>query len=238
MWKKVWIALLVVAVVAAIAWLVVSRLPTAGSPSGSSRGTGETVALPEPRVHSDVSVEETLRTRRSVRDYADAPLTLAEVGQLLWAAQGVTDPTGFRTAPSAGALYPLEVYLVAGSVDDLAPGVYRYRPHEHQLVRVSAGDRRAELSAAALGQSCVQEGAAVLVFAGVYERTAQKYGERGVRYVHMEVGHAAQNVYLQAVALDLGTVVVGAFHDEDVQAALGMAEDERPLCIMPVGRKR
>ena len=193
--------------------------------------------LPEPRYDSNVSLEETLLKRRSVRDYTDEPLTLHEVSQLLWAAQGITDPAGLRTAPSAGALYPLEVYVVVGSVQSLSPGVYRYEPDGHQLVKTVDDDKRAGLAAAALEQGCVKEGAINIVFTAVYERTTQKYGERGIRYVHMEVGHAAQNVYLQAVAFNLGTVVIGAFHDDQVMEILSLPQQEQPLYIMPVGRK-
>ncbi len=196
----------------------------------------EARSLQEPAYDGTVSVEATLRRRRSVREYAARPLTLAEVGQLLWAAQGITGDNGrYRTAPSAGGLYPLEFYVVAGDVRDLAPGVYRYEPADHVLRPVSEGDVRSVLASAALEQTWVEEGAAVLVVAGVYERTTQKYGERGRRYVHMEAGHAAQNVYLQATALDLGTVTVGAFHEDEVQRVVGLAEDEMPLYLMPVG---
>ncbi len=176
--------------------------------------------------------------RRSVREYADLPLSLEEVSQLLWAAQGITSDWGGRTAPSAGALYPLEVYLVVGSVDNLGVGVYKYQPQEHALVRVGDGDVRAELASAALRQSFVAEAAVDIVIGAVYERTTRKYGDRGVRYVHMEAGHAAQNIYLEVVALDLGTVTIGAFSDELVMDILDMPESEVPLYIMPVGRKQ
>ena len=141
-----------------------------------------------------------------------------------------------RTSPSAGALYPLEVYLVAGQVQELPKGIYKDRPHGHELVMVGEGDKRSDLSAAALGQSCIKAGSINIVLTAVYERTARKYGNRAERYVHMEIGHAAQNIYLQAVALGLGTVVVGAFDDERVKKVLMMETDEDPLCIMPIGR--
>ena len=196
------------------------------------------IELPEPRYDSDASLEQSLLQRRSVRSYTGEPLTLPEVSQLLWAAQGITDPTGFRTAPSAGALYPLEVYVVAGDVQDLTPGVYKYEPHEHQLVRIMDGDKRAELAEAALAQSCVKEGAIAIVFTAVYEKTTGKYGDRGIRYVHIEVGHAAQNLCLQATAMDLGAVTIGAFYDEEVAELLNLPQDEQPLYIIPVGRKQ
>lgn len=192
--------------------------------------------LPAPQFDGDLSVERVLRGRRSVRDYTHGPLTLAEVSQLLWAAQGVTHRSGLRTAPSAGALYPLEVYLVAAKVLGLSPGIYRYDPHTHGLSMVMGGDKRLPLSTAALEQTFIREAAIALVFCAVYRRTTVKYGERGLRYVHMEIGHAAQNVYLQAVSLHLGTVMVGAFQDERVRKVIGAANDEEPLCIMPIGR--
>lgn len=197
----------------------------------------EPVSLPEVRLTSDVSLEETLLHRRSIRDYTDEALSLEEVSQLLWAAQGITEAWGGRTAPSAGALYPLEVYLVVGNVENLTPGVYQYRPDGHELVKVKDGDVRAELAEAALGQDSVRNGAIDIVIAAVYERTTVKYGERGVRYVYMEAGHAAQNVYLQATALDLGTVTIGAFYDDGVRDIVGMPGDLAPLYVIPVGKK-
>ena len=193
------------------------------------------VPLPEPVLDGQVSVEAALAGRRSVREYAAAPLSLAEAGQLLWAAQGVTRG-GRRTAPSAGALRPLEVYLLAGSVDGLAPGLYRYRPPGHELVMLRDEDLRAALAAAALGQEQVEDAPAVIVIAAVVERTAVKYGQRALRYVHMEVGAAAENVYLQAEALGLGTVFVGAFSDARVGQVLGLASAEQPFSILPVGK--
>ena len=198
---------------------------------------GENIVLPDPFLDSPISIEQALSERRSVRDYSNAPLTLAEISQLLWAAQGITHPSGYRTAPSAGALYPLEVYLVVGNVEDLPAGVYLYDPEKHLLKLVSEGDIRSELSDAALGQEPVENAAAVIIIAAVFERTTGKYGDRGIQYVHMEVGSAAQNIYLQAVSLDLGTVFIGAFDDEEIKEVVGLQDQEQPLCIMPVGRK-
>jgi len=193
------------------------------------------VALPAPRLDGGVVLERALAERRSVREYARGVLTLPQVAQLLWAAQGVTHRNGARTAPSAGALYPLELYLVAGEVRDLAPGVYRYVPGKHQLVPIAAGDVRRGLCAAALAQECVAEGAVVFVFTAVERRTTRKYGPRGVRYVHIEVGHAAQNLALQATALGLGSVTVGAFDDVAVARLLHLPKGEAPLYLVPVG---
>jgi SagB-type dehydrogenase family enzyme len=143
-----------------------------------------------------------------------------------------------RTAPSAGALFPLEIYIVAGNVTGLAKGIYKYRPHVHELVKVAGQDVRKELSRAALEQESLRDAPAVIVFSAVIERTSVKYGTRSTRYVQMEVGHAAQNVFLQATALNLGTVVVGAFYDDDVKKVLGMDAKESALYLMPVGRPK
>ncbi len=189
-----------------------------------------------------------MANRRSVREYKDEPVSLAEVSQLLWAAQGVTGPGGERTAPSAGALYPLEVYVVAGKVSGIGPGVYKYIPGKHVLELVSEGDKRAELGNVASSQPSIKDAALDIVIAGVYERTTGKYSSpvrdeltgshypRGVGYVYMEAGHVAQNVCLQAVSLKLGTVTIGAFSDDDVKSVTGMPVNERPLYILPVGR--
>ena len=182
-------------------------------------------------------MEEALSQRRSIRAYSGETLTIEDVSQLLWAAQGITSAGGGRTAPSAGALYPLELYLVVGDVEGIDKGVYKYILEEHELEKVKDGDIRAELADAALGQACVRDAAIDIVFTAVYERTTGKYRERGIRYVQMEAGHAAQNIYLQAVALDLGTVVIGAFVDGEVKEIMKMQEQETPLYIMPVGRK-
>jgi len=195
------------------------------------------IILPQPSTDSEVSIEEALSERRSVREYMDEPLTLREVSQILWAAKGMTAPEkGGRTAPSAGALYPLEVYLVVRRVDGVKPGVYHYLPEEHKLDRILEGDISIELAQAALGQTFISKAPVNLVFSGVFKRTTKKYGERGVYYVYMEAGHAAQNVYLQVQSLGLGTVTVGAFYDEEVKRLLNLSEEETPLYIMPIGK--
>jgi len=216
------------------------------SPAAERSPSADTVKLPEPDRKGGVTVERALATRRSVREYADAPLTLVEAGQLLWAAYGVTQPIpaapawlkgGLKTAPSAGALYPLELYVVVGNVTGLAVGVYRYRPERHELVIVQRGDRRAQLCRAAYEQAMVKKAPASVVYSAVFERTTGKYGDRGrERYVCMDLGHSAENVYLQCTALGLGTVAIGAFDDPQVKSAVGMSEQEEPLYIMPVGR--
>jgi SagB-type dehydrogenase family enzyme len=168
-----------------------------------------------------------------VREFTEDALSLEEIGQLLWAAQGITHPDGYRTAPSAGALYPLEVYLITPE------GVYHYDPPGHRLSLHQQGDLRLELHAAALGQGTVLHAPAVFVIAAVFERTEKKYGkERSPRYVHLEAGHASQNLLLQAVALELGAVPVGAFTDDEVIEALSLPDGYQPLYLIPVGHPR
>ncbi len=215
--------------------ILLASLSGHGMPATSSPATA--VQLPAARTAGAVSIEEALLKRRSVRRYRSEALTLAQVSQLLWAAQGVTDPRGFRAAPSAGATYPLETYVVAGAVSGLSPGVYKYRPATHDIVMVAAGDRRRELMAASYGQTWVGSGPMTLVFCAVYERTTGRYGKRGVRFVDMEAGHASQNVYLQAVSLGLGTVAVGAFDEDQVARVVQSGRDEVPLYMMSVGQR-
>ena len=216
-----------------------------------SAETGSIVKLPVPRHESPTSVEKAIVLRRSVRDFAEAPLSISEVSQILWAAQGFTQERkepprmwnpkyewqgGLRTAPSAGALYPMEIYVLVGNVEGLARGVYKFVPKDHSLKRVMGADKRTELANAALKQTMIEKAPAVIVMAGVYARASYKYGERAERYVHIEAGSIAENVYLQGVTLGLGTVIVGAFVDKDVKAVLQLPEDEDPLIIMPLGK--
>ncbi len=199
-----------------------------GTTGGKAAGASE-IVLPPPSTEGQVSIEETLAKRRSVRRFLAEDLTLEQIGQLAWAAQGVTSERGFRTAPSAGALYPLELYLLTKD------GVFRYIPKGHKLVRLSQEDKRNQLAEAAYRQSFVGDAPLDFVITGVYARTSAKYGDRAVRYVHIEVGHVAENVHLQAVALGLGSVPVGAFTDEAVSNILGLSAEEAPLYIIPVG---
>ncbi len=198
--------------------------------------TSRTIALPEPRHQSTVSVEQAIERRRSRRAYTSAPVKLAELGQLLWAAQGVTGPEGQRTAPSAGALYPLELYVAATHVEDLARGLYHYDADLHTLEPVSAGDKRRALAEAAHEQACVQFSACMVLVAAVEERITEKYGLRGLRYVPIEAGAAAENILLQAAALGLGTVIVGAFDDSKVARIAELGEGEHMVLMTAVGR--
>jgi len=231
------LGILVLTVLLALGCACSSPAPTLPPTPTPTPAAVTTVQLPEPRLKSEVSLEEALLKRRSIRKYANLPLTLEDVSQLLWAAQGITAEWGGRTAPSAGALYPLEVYLAVGNVENLAAGVYKYKPERHELVKIRDDDVREELAKAALGQNWVMEAAIDIVIAAVYERTTKKYDDRGVRYIHMEAGHAAQNIYLQATALDLGMVTIGAFYDDRVKDILDMPKNETPLYVIPVGKQ-
>ena len=203
------------------------------SPPGSSSTPGAAVQrLPAPRETGTMSVEEALARRRSIREFRPDALDDATVGQLLWAAQGITDPAGHRTAPSAGALYPLELYVAS------ARGVHWYRPEIHGLELVGRADRRPDLGLAALGQEVVASAPLIIVITAVLERTAARYGDRAERYVALEAGHAAQDVLLQATALGLGAVPVGAFDDSTVRRVLELPGDRLPLYLIPVGRPR
>lgn len=193
-------------------------------------GLGESLALPAARTEGSISVEAAIARRRSCRRYAADPLTIDQVGQLLWSAQGVTNRRGLRAAPSAGARYPVEVLLVCED------GLFRYVPDDHAVAKAAEGDLRRPLAAAALGQSFMAVAPACLVLTGIHERTTSRYGERGLRYVHMDVACAAENVHLQAEALDLASVAIGAFDDRQVQRTLGLEQDESPLYLIPVGR--
>jgi SagB-type dehydrogenase family enzyme len=204
--------------------------------SEPTAGNSHIIELPAPHEEGALSLEAAIQARRSVREFSGEPLSLDEVGQLLWAAQGITSTQGARAAPSAGGTYPLELSVAAGHVTGLEPGVYRYLPAGHELELVAAGDARKSLAEAALDQAWVEEGAMDVVIAAVYARTTERYGERGIRYVHLEAGHAAENLCLQATALSLGAVTVGAFSDEELAAAVQMPDDHAPLYVIPIGR--
>lgn len=196
--------------------------------------TARAIELPSPSLEGEIDLEQAIYQRRSIREFSDDPLTLEQISQLLWAAQGITDPmNNFRSSPSAGALYPMEIFLVVGKSEEMEPGVYQYSPEDHSLDRLKEEDIRGDLSRAALGQSAVAQAPVNIVITADYARTTGRYGSRGERYVHMEAGHIGQNIYLQAVALGLGTVAIGAFYDDDVASLLEI--EYNPLYIFPVG---
>ena len=205
--------------------------------------TSASIALPAPKIEGNVSVETALKQRRSVRAFAPGPLALEEVGQLCWAAQGVTDEKGHRTAPSARATYPLELYVVAGNVAGLAPGLYRYQPSGHSLRLVAPGDRRLDLDQKAVGQGWMPIGTAPAVFvvSGNASRIAgggdPAARERSVHFMWVEAGLAAQGFFLEATALGLGSTYVGGFRPQVAHALLGLPDSEEVLAILPVGRR-
>ena len=200
-----------------------------GATADTATKAVDVLDLPDPRVRGELSLEEVLAARRSIREFSAEPLTMRDLSQRLWAAQGVSASWGGRTAPSAGALYPLEVYVVT------AEGLYHYLPEGHEMEVLAHGNRRPSLAVAALGQSAVAEAPAVVVITAVYGRTSQKYGDRGARYVQLEAGHAAQNVLLEAVSLGLGAVPIGAFADSAVKGVLDTPPDHAPLYLIAVG---
>jgi len=193
----------------------------------------ETIIFPKPVIRNNMSVEEAIYRRRSVRSYVPRELTLEEIGKLLWACQGITEEKKLlRAAPSAGALYPLEVYVVTSE------GLYKYAPEAHSLKKLSSKDLKKELAKASWGQRFVEEASLCIVICAVYERVTGRYGKRGARYVDIEVGHAAENVHLEAVSLGLASVPVGAFDDSAVSKTLSLPKSEKPVYIIPVGKEK
>jgi SagB-type dehydrogenase domain len=195
-----------------------------------------TIALPTAKVDGRVSVEKALKARRSLRAPATKPLTLGQIGQLCWAAQGVTNDKGFRTAPSAMASYPLELYVIAGSVTGLAPGIYHYEPAKHSLKLLAVGDKRADFDEKAVNQDWIARAPAIFVIAGVGERmeTMEKLGRP---FMFIETGLAAQGFFLQATALGLGSTFVGGFEAPEARTALGLPAAEEVLAVLPVGHR-
>lgn len=199
----------------------------------------EPIFLPTPSEKGLVTLEEAIARRRSIRRFAPDAISQSALSQILWAAQGIPAGRGrYRTVPSAGATYPLEIFVVCGKncVEGIDEGIYHYNVGAHSLTRHQENDARPELARAALGQASIYQAPVDIVICAEYERTQPRYGRRAERYVHMEIGHAGQNIYLQATALGLATVAVGAFHDEEVSQALKLDERYKPLYIMPVGR--
>ena len=213
-----------------VLFMLLGACATVGMVAG---GTDVAESLPPAVTSGALSLEELLASRRSLRQFGDRPLTRQQIGQLCWAAQGITDQDrGFRTAPSAGALYPVELYVVT------AAGVEHYRPAGHRLEPHITGDVRPQLRRAALDQNPIGEAPACFVITAVVKRTARKYGPRAERYCFMEAGHVAQNVLLQATALGLGSTPIGAFEDNQVAKVLRLPPDRRALYLLPIGHPR
>jgi SagB-type dehydrogenase family enzyme len=214
-----------------------------GNEVNNDRESPLTYILSLPKTDGDASVEKVLAHRRSRRSFQHRAILEDQLSQILWAAYGITSPRpvaansrdGLRTAPSAGALYPLEIYVIIGNVEGIEPGVYRYISEEHKIVRIIDGDVRNELSEAALGQRMLREASVTVFYSGVFSRTTGRYGERGIKYVYVELGHSAQNVYLQTEALGLGTCAIGAFTDSRISSLLNLPANEEPLYLMPIG---
>jgi SagB-type dehydrogenase family enzyme len=199
-------------------------------------GDEKIINLLEPEMREKMSVEEAIKERRSERTFTDTPLTLKQLSQILWAAQGITEEEK-RAAPSAGATYPIDLYIIVGEggVEGIGTGLYHYIPRWHRMEDILEGDLRSRLAKASLFQMFITDAPISIVITGDYERTTARYGERGTRYVHMEAGHVSQNIYLQVDSLGLGTVAVGAFRDEEVSKLSNLPERHRPLYVMPIG---
>lgn len=201
------------------------------------------IELPKPRIGGGLSLSEALNKRESWRNFTPQVLKLEEISQILWSAGGkrldaISGAT--RVYPSAGATYPLEIYLVVGKngIEGLGEGIYLYLWQGHALEKISARDVRKNLANACLGQSFIREAPISLAILAEYEKTTLHYGQRGIQYVHMEVGSISQNLHLVCEELGLGTVIVGAFSDSAVKRVLGLPDNLTPLAIMPIGYKR
>jgi SagB-type dehydrogenase family enzyme len=194
-------------------------------------GPGTIISLPQPVLDGSVSIEKALSERRTLRTYRDQPLTMAEISQVLWAAQGITEPKkGLRTAPSARAMYLLQLYLIADHVTNLPAGMYKYQPQGHQLIKVADGEAKSILFGAA-PQNPIKNAPAVILVSGFPAKATNP------TWMCLEAGHVAQNVALQAVSLKLGIVTIGGFKPEEVKKALKLPENEQPIYILPVGKK-
>lgn len=200
--------------------------------------SNEEVTLPDPKVQGKISVEEAIYKRRSKRSYAKKPITLEQISQILWAAQGITDrERGYRSAPSPGAKYTIELYLVSGDpgVSGVAAGIYHYDPSRHVLSALKIGNFASRLMAAARDQEQIIQAAATVLISGVFKKAMVKYGERGIQYSLQESGAVGENIYLEATALGLGTVMMGAFEESAISDIIGLGGDEKPLLLMTIG---
>ena len=230
--------LLLVPIIIFSACVAVSQPISIGAPVDAAN----VYILPSYTTDGEMSIEKALANRRSHRDFQDKAISAEQLSQILWAAYGITLPIpdapnlrgGLRTTPSAGALFPLEIYVVIGNVEGIKPGIFRYISEEHKLIRIACGDVRNELSEAALGQRMVREAPVSVFYSAVFSRTTEIYGERGIKYTYIELGHSAQNIYLQVEALGLGTVAIGAF-DDSIRQILNLPDNEEPLYLMPIG---
>ena len=222
-------------------FLTPDRYIFASRQEGKAQQTPAEIKLPAPTHTGKVSVEEAIKVRRTIRSFLPKPLTLSQVSQLLWAAQGITGGRDYlRAVPSAGALDPIEMYLIVGNggVDKLDAGIYHYLPKPHSIEVVKKGDNRGQVVEGALGQQWIAAAPIVLIVTADYARTTVKYRDRGIRYVHIEVGHVGQNIFLQAEAIGLGAGIAGAFSDKQIAKVIELPSELTPLLIMPVGYKK
>jgi len=210
----------------------------AGKTDGTTGGKERRMNLPKPRLKGEVSVEQAIKHRRTIRSFSSKPLTLEHLSQILWAAQGITGDRGYkRSAPSGGALYPMDIYAIVGDngVKGLKAGIYHYDPHKHSALLITEGDLRKDIARSSLSQMWMAKAPLNLVITSEYSRITSKYGARGERYAMIEAGHIGQNIFLQAEALGLRAGIVGAFHDKDVNRVMKINRSHEPLLIMPVG---
>lgn len=201
---------------------------------------GKEIPLPSPEFKSKVSLEEAIRNRRSVRDFSNKLLSLNQISQLLWSAQGITDKRGFRSTPSAGATYPLEILICVSKdkIEKLVGGTYCYLPIRHSLILQEEGEFGTKLSEACFHQRFIAQVPLNIIIVAEFSRTTKHYGERGRQYIYIEVGHVGQNIYLQVISLNLATVAIGAFNDSKVSRVLNLPSNFVPLYVMPIGYKK
>ncbi|MBM4403746.1 MAG: SagB/ThcOx family dehydrogenase [Candidatus Cloacimonetes bacterium] len=231
---KLSLAVLITILILLPLWLACAK----PAETSGNQPPGITIPLPEPMITGSVSVEQAIHQRRSTRSFKDESLSIAQISQILYSAQGIShQERGLRTAPSAGAIYPLELYAIIGKADDIDPGLYRYQPTTHSLALIQTGDLRQSIISKVSRQAFVASAPISLILTVAYERISERYSERGMMYAHMEVGHVGQNVHLQAEALGLGTVMVGAFNESELAKQMALPDGEIPLYIMPVGKK-
>lgn len=231
------VALVILVVLGGVVLLITQRsLRLSEQNTSHARLNGETIALPVPNTEEGVSFEQVLSSRRSHRSFSAEAISFEDLSQILWAAQGISDDEQqLRTAPSAGGLYPTIIFVYAHNVKDFDQGIYAYEPSSHTLILLNEGDFSNEIYSAGLSQSAFSHSATTLLVAADYAITQERYGDRTERYVHMEAGHIGQNICLQATALDLGTVPIGAFEDERIQNIFLTGERYTPLYLFPIG---
>jgi len=197
----------------------------------------EHISLPEPTFISNTSIENALLSRRSTRIFKNNPLKISDISQLAWSAQGVNDPRGFRTTPSAGAFYPLNLYIVVQNITDLPCAIYKYKPEEHELLKINQEKEINNYWITTMEQYSIKNSAAIFIFSAKLEQIIASYGAYGKKFLYMEVGHTTQNIYLQSTSLEIGTTIIGGINEKEIRQLVNMPLHEHPLCIMPVGKK-